>query len=202
MKRCRCCFEIKPKDQFYANTTSKDGLRGKCKACMSADSAAYQQDPENKVSLRTRGTSRMARWRSKPENLVKQRKLEALRRASTPRYALNLALHNAKKRSIVEISVNQMIEMWVAQRGLCALSGVRMTWGNKQITGTSMSMDRIDQNKEYTIDNVRLVCHAVNSLRGRMSDDQMYEMAAAIVAYRPTPGPCWNNFHAFYEHAL
>lgn len=189
MKRCRFCCEIKPKDQFYNNTTSKDGLRGKCKSCMATENAAYRADPKNAETLRSKGAKRMAQWRSVPSNLAKQRVAEARRRSSSPKYALNLALHNAKKRSIVEVTRDQMVEMWKAQNGCCALSGVKMTWGNGQITGTSMSMDRIDQNKEYTIDNVRLVCQAVNALRGRMSDEAMLEMARAIVNHNATPVP-------------
>jgi len=34
------------------------------------------------------------------------------------------------------------------------------------------------------MDNVRLVCHAVNAFRGRMSDSEMLSMAKSIVAHQ------------------
>jgi hypothetical protein len=62
-----------------------------------------------------------------------------------------------------------------------------MTWGRGKVTATSISLDRIDADGGYTAGNVRLLCHAVNAFRGRMSDSEMIAMARAIVAKADEP---------------
>ena len=61
-----------------------------------------------------------------------------------------------------------------------------MTFGNATAKGGAMplscSVDRIDQQVGYVVGNVRLVCFAVNSFRGQMSDEETLVMAKAIVA--------------------
>jgi len=104
------------------------------------------------------------------------------RRKLTPRYTLNLAIHNARKFSKVFIDVDFLMELWREQSGLCALSGIRMTWGQGGIKATSISVDRIRHREPYEPGNVRLVCYAVNAFRQRMSDSEMIEMARAIIA--------------------
>jgi hypothetical protein len=74
--------------------------------------------------------------------------------------------------------------LWEDQKGLCAVSGLRMTWYKGKALPTSISIDRIDSAKGYTKVNVRLVCYAVNVFRNRWSDDDMYAIATAIVANR------------------
>jgi len=79
------------------------------------------------------------------------------------------------------------MKMWKEQEGKCAISGVTMTWATGSLQSTSITLDRIDQTRGYSADNLRLACHAANTFRGRMSDDQMYEMAVAIVTNMKRP---------------
>ena len=80
-----------------------------------------------------------------------------------------------------DIDADFMLQMWLDQDGCCALSGIKMVWGGG--TGPrNISTDRIDATRGYYKDNVRLVCHAVNSFRGQMSDDELLIMAVTLVA--------------------
>jgi hypothetical protein len=56
-----------------------------------------------------------------------------------------------------------------------------MTWVGSG--PTNISVDRINPKKGYTKDNVRLLCWAVNSFKLTGSDEQMIEMARAVVAH-------------------
>ena len=48
-KRCTECREIKPLDQFYRRSTSKDGRVSRCKLCKSASQAAhYANNPDHR----------------------------------------------------------------------------------------------------------------------------------------------------------
>ncbi len=96
-------------------------------------------------------------------------------------------IFNARKRAEVAIRLDELFALWEKQNGLCAITGIRMTWGRGRIESTSLSLDRLDPDKGYSLDNVRLVCHAVNCFRGRMSDDEMFAMALAIVTSMKRP---------------
>jgi hypothetical protein len=64
--------------------------------------------------------------------------------------------NNAKNRGIpFDIDVNDLMNLWDEQRGLCALTGVQMT--HKSAGIYNCSIDRIDSSKGYTIDNIQLV---------------------------------------------
>ncbi len=131
---------------------------------------------------------RMRKYRSNPQNLAKQRKAELERREATPRYSLNLALHNARKRtSDVTLTADDLVAIWREQQGKCALTGIAMTWSKGKILPASLSVDRIDQSVGYVAGNVRLVCYAVNCFRGRMSDDEMFTMAIALIGNMKRP---------------
>jgi hypothetical protein len=78
--------------------------------------------------------------------------------------------------------------LWENQEGRCALTGISMSFrnGTGKAEPTSVTLDRINNDGNYDVGNVRLICFAVNSFRGRMEDVQMVEMARAIVAHADT----------------
>ena len=43
-KRCSCCMDLKPRTEFYRAAACKDGLRGECKACVSAKQKIYNAE--------------------------------------------------------------------------------------------------------------------------------------------------------------
>jgi hypothetical protein len=101
------------------------------------------------------------------------------RNRKSPRYAFSSTLALARKRAEVTIDQSYLMSLYDAQEGLCALSGVRMTWATGKTSPTSISMDRIDNQKGYVEGNVRLVCVAVNAFRGTMNDHELLKMAKA-----------------------
>lgn len=138
--------------------------------------------------MRSTPAERMRKLRSDPVKLARQRKMEKERREATPRYTLNLALHNARKRTEdVVLTVDDLLSLWNEQERKCALTGIVMTWGKGKILPESISIDRIDQSIGYVAGNVRLVCYAVNCFRGQMSDDKMFAMALSLIANMKRP---------------
>lgn len=77
----------------------------------------------------------------------------------------------------------QVIDLWRKQNGRCVLSGIEMTWGQGSTKATSVSVDRIDSKRGYHLDNIRLICTAINAFRGNGTDAEMVLMAMTIVAY-------------------
>lgn len=83
-------------------------------------------------------------------------------------------IHNNKNRSKdLEITVTEsdLANLYDRQQGYCALSGYRMT--HSAVTGAegtfrnpyNISIDRIDSSRGYTLENVHLVCKAVNQMK-------------------------------------
>lgn len=81
------------------------------------------------------------------------------------------------------IDADFLLELWHKQEGKCALTGLPMTY-SQGLNPFSVSVDRIVPKKGYYKKNVRLICFAVNSLRGAGSDEAMYTIAEALVARR------------------
>jgi len=78
---------------------------------------------------------------------------------------------SAKKRRGSTITPADLAKLYEQQDKRCALTGVELTFihGSGQVW-TNVSIDRIDNTKDYDIDNVRLVTYAANVARNAMSD--------------------------------
>ena len=74
---------------------------------------------------------------------------------------------NRRKRECT-ITLPQLISIYNQQDGRCALTGLLLTHeANKE---TNASIDRINSNYGYTVENVQLVCARVNFMKGNLSD--------------------------------
>ena len=85
-----------------------------------------------------------------------------------------------------DIDVDFLLKLWHAQRGLCAVTFLPMTWSivSKEDTGklrTNVSVDRIHNDIGYTTRNIRLVCAHINHMKGTTDDSELYWWARAIV---------------------
>lgn len=83
-KKCSKCGMTKPLTDYYKDKQNKSGLKGACKTCINLYSKQYWRDHTEKARERDRRWSRkplsklsihrrMAKYRSKEENLVKVR---------------------------------------------------------------------------------------------------------------------------------
>lgn len=79
------------------------------------------------------------------------------------------------------IALDDLHDLYTAQRGRCAVSGVEMT---HRVGGgrcyTNISIDRLNPGGEYVIGNVRLVCLAVNLMRLDMTDAELVDWCEKI----------------------
>jgi hypothetical protein len=169
-KTCTKCGEAKPLSEYHV---ARGKLRGRTSQCAKCNNR--------------RGSIRYAAYDAAKKKELRDRARE--RELANPRHALNINLLTALRYRPCDnpITLDQLADLFVAQEGRCALSGVTMTWGRGKVTATSISLDRIDADGGYTAGNVRLLCHAVNAFRGRMSDSEMIAMARAIVAKADEP---------------
>lgn len=66
------------------------------------------------------------------------------------------------------ITHGELMEMYQIQNGYCAISGLPMTH-TRENSDFSISIDRIDNDAGYTVDNIRLVCWRANSMRNKLT---------------------------------
>lgn len=85
---------------------------------------------------------------------------------------------NAEKRNLnVEITHEYLNELFVKQNGKCAITGQLLTC-NKSLC--DISIDRIDSNKHYTIDNVQLVLDQANQRKGDLTNNELANWSNTI----------------------
>lgn len=77
-----------------------------------------------------------------------------------------------KKR--INITLDDLYCIGESQNWRCALSGIKMTFG-KGGEATNISVDRIQAGGEYSPENIRLVCSAINKFRSNLkTEDFIY----------------------------
>lgn len=80
---------------------------------------------------------------------------------------------------IWELTPEFIDAMYDEQDGQCAYSGLPIGWSSAKWNHTA-SIDRIDNDKGYTEDNVQLVHKDVNMMRGSLDDQRFKELCALI----------------------
>ncbi len=88
-------------------------------------------------------------------------------------YKMDLAKKRAKRRDLTfGLDMETLYEVFKAQDGKCALTGLPMTWKTEE--DMSVSIDRIDPSQGYDRGNVRLVCTRINIMRSDLPDKDFY----------------------------
>lgn len=101
--------------------------------------------------------------------------------------ALRVKLDNARQRvrrsnGTTTLNVDQLLEAFKRQGGCCYYTGVSLTYD--QGGDTDVSIDRMDNTKGYTVDNVALCCWRVNNMKGDLNASQFIDWAAKISSRR------------------
>lgn len=184
---CTSCKMSKPLDAFHACKAGKFGRRSKCIQCMAEYYKTYFKRP-NRIQ-KGRDSASAFYGRLTPGQKVTMMARIRTRRQNDPTHALSKSLRRGLERRPTDnpAKLSDLLAMWEAQQGRCAVSGIPMTWGKGNFYPTSISIDRIDSNIGYTTENIRLVCYAVNAFKGRWTDEHMFMIALGIVANMPKP---------------
>ena len=84
-----------------------------------------------------------------------------------------------------EVSPNNLLEIWNTQNGKCAYTNVQLilpcsTDYNTINNNYKASIDRIDSNRPYSIDNIQFTSITVNYLKNDMTEFEMHEFFTII----------------------
>ncbi len=160
-KFCFICEEDKDVSLFWASKGRKDGLFVYCIICSNTERSKY--------------VSTFTGYIGKIFSSIKS---------------------DAKKREPpleVNITKQNIIDLYNKQDGLCNKSEKKMTYVSlydpDQIERVNrahyynMSVDRIDSNKGYILDNIQLVCYAFNMIKWDMIEEDCIEQCLKIKEY-------------------
>ena len=79
----------------------------------------------------------------------------------------------------VDLSLEDMLEVWNKQKGICIYSKVKLKRCSKKNINSpidTMSLDRIDSSKGYTKDNIQFISIAMNHMKNSMTHEQTLEL--------------------------
>lgn len=83
---------------------------------------------------------------------------------------------NAFSRSLCwELDKNTVVVLFEAQNGKCALSGIDLVKNPR-----TWSIDRIDSNRGYELNNVQLVDKRINMMKGTLSQEDFISLCVSV----------------------
>lgn len=86
------------------------------------------------------------------------------------------------RKHAVSITLGYLVDLFQAQNGKCAISGLQMT--NKFYSLYAVSIDRINSRQGYIIGNVQLVCSCMNLAKREHSDNEIKEFLESYYQLR------------------
>lgn len=199
MKTCWMCKTEKPLDGFWKDVRQKDGKQKACIACQTTRNINFRADNPGYFTAKGRAAYRRennaARYARYSDSFKEARAAARTHVRGRLRDLLNAARGRATKKSIpLSIQLGDLLALWEAQEGRCALTGLPMTFeknppGERGFLPWSPSLDRIDPDQGYTPNNLRLVCVIVNLALNRFGDAQFDKMCRAYVEAVPLRTP-------------
>lgn len=157
---CHVCNEYLPIDRFPNrgfHKLTRDGHDCTCKQCKINSNRAFRKTYSDETRL---------------YKVLQHRWLGAKDRAAKQKVEFNLTKEYLK-------------ELWDKQNGICAISGLPMTYElDNGRTFSNLSIDRIKGEEGYVQGNVQLVCMAVNQMKSDMEMEDLYKYCEAVLNNR------------------
>jgi len=86
-----------------------------------------------------------------------------------------------KRKQLFKLTVSDIVNFWNTQQAVCAYSGRQMTLEAGQLN--TVSIERIDNNIGYTLENTILVCQAMNRMKSNFEFDEFYDLCRDVAKY-------------------
>jgi hypothetical protein len=155
-KKCSKCNIIKSEKDFY--TTQRGN---KCKECTLKITREYKRT-----------------YRLNPEFKKNESLKQKERRV---RLWQNTLIHDSKRNKEHNLTVNDVNEMFDKQNGLCYWFKIPLIPSYKLKHPQQPSLDRLDNTKGYTKDNVVLCCYSANIGRNENSQEVWEEFLSILL---------------------
>ena len=83
-------------------------------------------------------------------------------------------------KKVIEFTLEDIYNIWIKQDKKCALTKIIIGWGDESNNKNSASIDRINSNLGYTLDNIQLVHKDVNLMKNKFDQQYFIEMCILI----------------------
>jgi hypothetical protein len=152
--KCECnVCGVDSSEMFYG------GRKNKCKTCISNESKLKYINMDNKGDY----INKQKEWRS--ENVL--------------HYRVESAKHRSKRNNLVFELTDDIVKTKIdLQGGLCYISKQPLSY--KENDWNSISLDRLDSNLGYTIDNTIVVTKFVNISKNNLSLDEYINLIKLV----------------------
>jgi len=87
----------------------------------------------------------------------------------------------AKRNQEFALTIANIADCWTTQESVCAYSGRIMTLEAGKLN--TVSIERIDSNKGYTVDNTILVCQAINRMKSNFELEDFYDLCRDVARF-------------------
>lgn len=162
-KSCtKCGLEKDLKNDFHRDTRSKDGRQGMCKVCHNAQSSEWYKNNTEQARQSDR-----AGYKKDPERVHKRHRIWC---SNNPEKALvEGAVRRAKKKGC-ECTITHTD---VVIPELCPVLGIPLIRGQGKLSNNSPTLDRLNNSKGYTKENVRVISWRANNIKGDATVDEL-----------------------------
>jgi hypothetical protein len=197
-KQCQKCMGHKPFEDFHIDKSQENGRKIYCKLCCSElnklqysknreiqlersreyreshrnDPAYIQKRREENQTYRLENKERIKRRKevNKDILLARRRELRKLRHETQPEFFLwEASKCRAKKRELEHTLKLSDIQVPM----VCPVLGIPLKVGMGEQSPNSPSIDRIDNNKGYTPENILIVSWRANDLKGNATIEEL-----------------------------
>lgn len=165
-KRCPKCEQILSIDLFHINT-------GHCKKCRSVRIRNSQEHTPMSRILEVK--KRTSKNNSSVEEFIKAKL------SRTKQYVNRFAKQYPDSEKYIgtfDLTIENLLNLYNKQNGKCYYSGQAMTHISGELF--AISIDRLDSEKSYNINNVVLCCSEINYMKQSMSVERFIECCKMI----------------------
>ncbi len=173
-KQCFCCKQVKPAEEFPKNSQLIGGLHSWCKLCSNTKN-------KEKEYYKTSQQVRKERLRTDPEY-----KLHILteKNKNRKKNIVTSLLSNCKLRASQKNLEFDLTKEDIVIPTLCPILLKPLICGDKNDYSFSPSVDRIDNSKGYTKDNIQVISMKANKMKNNATKEELLNFAKWINSHR------------------
>lgn len=184
-KTCHKCKVEKPLEEFARCGKSKDGLHIQCRACFKEYYKANRQRIiatalDHYYTHRAERLERMRKFRENPDDVDV---------GAVISYRAKYMAHNLwdRARKFGRYRDKRLNTKFISQMLInnpncnCCGKALCFTYSRKsRLEPDSPTIDRVNNSRGYTLDNVAIICHRCNSIKNNRSASDLLESAKAL----------------------
>lgn len=179
MKICKKCNLELEDSQFYRNGAY---LLSSCRKCLNKSRLEYQnsyrKDNLEKVKIWNKNSKQKAF-----SDETKKEKIREQKRNSNKKNVVHCLWKRTKDRAIKKGLDFDLIESEIIIPELCPILEIPIFVGTKGDYNNSPTIDRIDNSKGYTKDNVKIISMLANTMKNSASIENLKKFSKNILNY-------------------